>query len=120
MSYYTRKMETEVKDTFNKRMVRDLDNRDATLSEVLLLSEIEGYELLFKHFGHIDGNVLSDLKRIGKTWGSMRLQSVSGTDMRWQLQEKSKCKCSSNWYNILGMCLSYSVLVWQNPQRWIP
>ena len=113
-------MEKELRQAFNAAMQRNLDNRDASLNEALPLSEGGGYELCFQHFGHIDGNVLQDLERIGRRWGTMRLMEVSGTNMRWLLREKSTCKCSANWYNILGLLLSYTALVCANPQRWRP
>jgi len=113
-------MECELSETFNANMSRNLDNRDARLAEVLPISDREGHELLFRHFGHIDAAVLEDLQRVGKRWGSMRLLEVSGSSMRWRLLKKSKWKCSSACYNIVGLLLSYAVLAWSNPQRWMP
>ena len=113
-------MQHDLTAVFNSDMMRSLDNRDARLIEVLSLSDEDGYELCFKFFGHIDAVVIEDLQRIGKRWGRMRLMQVSGSSMRWKLEKKSKCKCSSNWYNVIGLLLSYAALVWTKPQRWRP
>jgi hypothetical protein len=113
-------MEAEIHAAFRDKLYRGLENTDGALLDILPLLEESSYELRFGHFGHFDGPLFDNVQHLARRWGQATLLEVDGREMRWRLDVKSPRKCHPNWYNSLGVALSYASLVWLNPLRWWP